>query len=474
MYLAADAQKWHGLPLLFRQVRMRWTGLALPTKHAKTLRTEDVSQDELEEVKPLSPAARSHVALTTRLWLGLPAADPRPVPEMPEHLARLFLRCEEWEIASRDQWGNFEHGLAANTLRDRLWHPEVDDWLEQAARALPADLPREPLWPGGHRFALCLSHDVDAISTQFSQLQYLRLRRREAVTRETPDPADRAFLRDFDKMAANLASRRNADVASSAAASMDLSIAVEKEFGIKGSYFFPVWPPKVDSRYDCLYEADDRYTYLGRVMTARDIMLELAAQGHDVGLHGGYQTALDLENFLHEKHLLEDETGLSVTTTRQHWLHWDARVTPELHVRAGITADSTLGYNRNVGFRAGTSKPYFFFDVGRDRALDLVQLPMIIMDGSVFSTVALEMDLPRAKALAKLVMDRIIATGGCVSLLFHPENLAAENTFALYRWCVAYCMERGAWGASVKQIEDWWRSRSARLENPMQQLEAVS
>lgn len=63
-------------------------------------------------------------------------------------------------------------------------------------------------------------------------------------------------------------------------------------------------------------------------MTARDIMIELAQQGHDVGLHGGYHTALKLENFLHEKHLLEDETGLSITTTRQHWLHWDARITP--------------------------------------------------------------------------------------------------------------------------------------------------
>lgn len=425
--------------------------------------TENVSQDWQDEAKPLSPAARRHVEQTTRLWLGLSAADPRPTPEMPEHLARLFLRCEEWETPSRDQWGNFEHGLADNTHRGTLWQPEVDDWLQQAARSLPAGAPAEPLWPGGHKFALSLSHDVDAISTQYSPLQYHRLHRRWALAKVVRTQAEEDLIRDFDKTAAVIAHEQPIDFASSAAEAMDLCIAVENEFGIKGSYFFPVWPPKVLSGYDCVYEAGENFIYLGRRMSGRDVMIELAQQGHDVGLHGGYHTALDLQNLLHEKHLLEDETGLSVTTTRQHWLHWDARETPALHIEAGITADSTLGYNRNVGFRAGTSRPYFFFDVGRDRPLDLVQLPMVIMDGAMFSTVALELDRARAKRLMALIMDRIIETGGCVSLLFHPENLAAPTTLELYRWGVRYCMERGAWAAPLKQIEDHWRARSARL-----------
>ncbi len=429
-------------------------------------RNASVLQEGREDSVPLTEAARRHVDLTVRLWLGLRADDATPLPAMPEHLARLFLRSEEWEISARDQWGNFEYGLADSTVRGTLWMPEVDQWLEEVRLSLPAGQGQVDLWPGGHRFALCLSHDVDAISTQFTRLQYLRLKRRDLITKPVRTLQDEKFLQDFAALASDLSGRRASDLASSAIESMDRSIGVENEFGIKGSYFFPVWPPRVDSPYDCLYEADDRFTYLGREMTARDIMVELAQQGHDVGLHGGFHTALDLDNFLHEKHLLEDETGLSVTTTRQHWLHWDARVTPELHERAGISADSTMGYNRNVGFRAGTSKPYFFFDLGRDRALDLVELPMVMMDGSIFSVLALEMDLPRAKRLTQLMIDRVIATNGCVSLLFHPENLAMPDTFALYRWAVAYCMERGAWGASVKQIELWWRERAAALAAP--------
>lgn len=420
-------------------------------------------QDVREEPIPVSAAARRHVELTVRSWLGLAADDPTPVPAMPEDLARLFLRSEEWEIASRDQWGNFEHGLADNALRGALWEPEVDQWIDEVARQLPSTARRLPMWPHGHRFALCLSHDVDAISTRYSRLQLLRLQRRQLLMQATRSKEENRFLNDFPRAYSVLAAGRGNEVAFPTSDSMERAVAIEDEFGIKGSYFFPVWPPLEDSPYDCLYEADDRYTYRGRQMTARDIMVELAQQGHDVGLHGGYHTALKLENFLHEKHLLEDETGLSITTTRQHWLHWDARITPRLHQQAGITADSTLGYNRNVGFRAGTSKPYRFFDIGQDCALDLVELPMILMDGSVFSTVALEMDLARSKRLAKRIIDSTIATEGCVSLLFHPENLANPDTFALYRWCVAYCMEQGAWGASVKQIEVWWRERLTKL-----------
>lgn len=416
-----------------------------------------------EQRLPMTDAARRHVDQTVRNWLGLSADASAALPAMPERLARLFLRSEEWEKRARDQWGNFEYGLADNFHRGTLWAPEVDEWVATVEESLPPHQERLPTWPGDHPFALCLSHDVDAISREYSQLQLHRLKRAQVITRKQRSDADEAFLRSFDSVATQLARLRAKESPSSTAESMERSIAIEDEFGIKGSYFFPVWPPRVDSPYDCCYEADDRYSYRGRAMTARDIMLELAAQGHDVGLHGGYHTALDLENFLHEKHLLEDETGLTVTTTRQHWLHWDARITPELHARAAIAADSTMGYNRNVGFRAGTSKPYFFFDVGRDKALDLVQVPMVIMDGSIFSVVALELDLAHAKRLAKQIMNRIIETKGCVSLLFHPENLANPDTFALYRWCVAYCMERGAWGASVKQIETWWRERSAKL-----------
>ncbi|MCB8820156.1 polysaccharide deacetylase family protein [Microvirga rosea] len=420
-------------------------------------------QMSFQEQRPITEAARSHVRETVRQWLGVRKDDALHVPEMPDNLARLFLRCEEWEIDSRDQWGNFEHGLADNTRRRTLWIPEVDEWVNSIRATLPPKVQTEPLWPNGHKFALCLSHDVDAISTQYSALQLHRLKRRELLAKSVLTGADRSFLAAFESESSRLESLRPSERPSSAVESMDRSIQIEKDFGIKGSYFFPIWPPKVDSPYDCLYTADDQYTYLGRVMTARDIMLELAAEGFDVGLHGGYHTALSLENFLHEKHLIEDETGLSITTTRQHWLHWDARVTPRIQFQAGITADSTLGYNRNIGFRAGTSKPYFFYDVGTDEQLDLVELPMVLMDGSVFSTMALELDLPRAKQIAFDLIDRIIETGGCASLLFHPENLANPATYSLYRECTAYCIEKGAWGASLKQIENWWRDRTAKL-----------
>ena len=43
---------------------------------------------------------------------------------------------------------------------------------------------------------------------------------------------------------------------------------------------------------------------------------------------------------------------------------------PQLQEAAGLRADSSLGYNRTVGFRAGTSLPFRQFDVSAGRTLD--------------------------------------------------------------------------------------------------------
>ena len=58
-----------------------------------------------------------------------------------------------------------------------------------------------------------------------------------------------------------------------------------------------------------------------------------------------------------ERAALERATGLEIGTTRQHLLHWDVRRTPRLQEAAGLRVDSSLGFNRGVGFRAGTSLP---------------------------------------------------------------------------------------------------------------------
>ena len=84
----------------------------------------------------------------------------------------------------------------------------------------------------------------------------------------------------------------------------------------------------------------------------------------------------------------ESATGITPTTTRQHFLHWDIARTPQLQNAAGFTADATLGFNRTVGFRASTALPFRQFDVTADEALPLLEVPLVVEDSALLGPIA--------------------------------------------------------------------------------------
>jgi hypothetical protein len=115
-------------------------------------------------------------------------------------------------------------------------------------------------------------------------------------------------------------------------------------------------------------------------------MQALAADGFDVGLHGSYEAALRPGALAAERQTLGRATGLDITTTRQHLLHWHVRETPRLQVHAGLEVDSSLGFNRDVGFRAGTSLPFRQLDVASGARLELLEIPLVAQDASLLDS----------------------------------------------------------------------------------------
>jgi hypothetical protein len=189
----------------------------------------------------------------------------------------------------------------------------------------------------------------------------------------------------------------------------------------------------------------------------------LAEDGFDVGLHGSYHSAVEPGLLAEQRAALERATHLEVTTTRQHFLHWDIRTTPRLQAEAGLLADTTLGFNRAVGFRAGTSLPFAHFDHERDSALELLQIPLIVEDGPLFRSDGLELDREMADVLVHSVLDTVAAGGGVATFLFHPNSLVSDDHLSIFRSTIAYAQSLGAWFASTREIEAWWRNRAASL-----------
>jgi hypothetical protein len=152
-----------------------------------------------------------------------------------------------------------------------------------------------------------------------------------------------------------------------------------------------------------------------------------------------------------------------VTTTRQHLLRRDVRATPRAQEAAGLTVDSSLGFNRDVGFRAGTSLPFRLFDVERDRPLDVLELPLVLQDGPLLETDSLALDPPLARRVTAQLLDTVAEVGGVATVLYHPHSLADPRFLELYRFTLDYALESGAWVAPLGEVASWWRERELRL-----------
>lgn len=404
-------------------------------------------------------ALRAYLERTVRSFLGVRAGA--EVPELPEELARRLLRVEEHESPHRDRWGNWEFGFCEAYREGRLWEPDVDRWASERRRELGASTELEPLWPGGRAFAVCLTHDVDLLSRASTPRQALRSIRtslaggggspRERVVR-LARPGVRAARAAYNGIAA-----------APAAETLERCVALEREHGITASYFFTVYPGADGHRYDCTYDFADPVRFRGERVRIGDVLRTLDGEGFDVGLHGSYNSALAPGLLAREKAALEAAAGFAVSTTRQHFVHWDVRTTPRLQAAAGFSADSTLGFNRNLGFRAGTSLPFRLFDLERDAELDLLEVPLLVHDGALLRPDALELDVELARETLRLFVDRVAEVGGVATLIFHPNNLERDDYLELFRTAIDYGVERGAWFASLRDVDRWWREREARL-----------
>jgi hypothetical protein len=164
-----------------------------------------------------------------------------------------------------------------------------------------------------------------------------------------------------------------------------------------------------------------------------------------------------------ERRTLERAIGLEVTTTRQHFLRWDARTTPRLQAEAGFRADSSVGFNRNVGFRAGTSLPYRHFDVEAGRALDLLEVPLVVQDGALLGPIGIGVDVDGASAVVEQLLDAVSTAGGALTVVFHPDKLVRADWRTLYRRTLELVSGKGGWLTSLRGIDEWWRARAVRL-----------
>lgn len=102
----------------------------------------------------------------------------------------------------------------------------------------------------------------------------------------------------------------------------------------------------------------------------------------DIGIHPSYTTSEFPEKIAIEKERLEQIYGEKITKSRQHYLKFILPHTYRSLIAAGITEDYSMGFPEIAGFRAGTCKPFYFYDLKEEKITGLKLFPVTMMEGS--------------------------------------------------------------------------------------------
>ena len=103
-----------------------------------------------------------------------------------------------------------------------------------------------------------------------------------------------------------------------------------------------------------------------------------------IGLHPGYFTYNDLNNFKKQLEFLTATFPQTKKIVRQHFLKYDVRITNQIHEELNIEADYSLGFAERYGFRNSIASPFHLYRFEKKRASKVLEIPLFFMDGTLF------------------------------------------------------------------------------------------
>ena len=142
---------------------------------------------------------------------------------------------------------------------------------------------------------------------------------------------------------------------------------------------------------------------------------------YGIGLHTSYRSDNNKTMIHKEKLRLEKVSQQEVARVRKHFLLLNLPLTYQVLESMGFQEDYTLGYIREVGFRAGIARPFRFYDLSKEELSSLVLVPFQFMEGTYQKYKRLSPD--QAKESVKNLIHNTREVGGLFVSIWHNTSL---------------------------------------------------
>jgi hypothetical protein len=155
---------------------------------------------------------------------------------------------------------------------------------------------------------------------------------------------------------------------------------------------------------------------------------ELIARVHKacvIGLHPSYSSFNSVKIIAAEKLNLEKVINDTILHSRFHFLRFTVPDSYSALINSGILNDYSMGYAGHCGFRAGTAKPFLWFDLLNEQVTELTIYPFAYMDGTLNEYFGLTID--EAKQKISSLYKEISICGGNMIGIWHNETIGNYN-----------------------------------------------
>jgi hypothetical protein len=160
-------------------------------------------------------------------------------------------------------------------------------------------------------------------------------------------------------------------------------------------------------------------------------LIDITGSFSEIGIHPSYKTSSFPEKILLEKKRLEKLSGKIINKSRQHYLKYILPATYNSLIEAGITEDYSMGFSDFPGFRAGTCKPFYFYDLQNERSTNLKIFPLTLMEGAFINS---KYSRP-SEALQDIynLIEAVKKVNGTFISIWHNHTVSETNEYMVWK-----------------------------------------
>lgn len=140
-----------------------------------------------------------------------------------------------------------------------------------------------------------------------------------------------------------------------------------------------------------------------------------------IGIHPSYNSYLHDSQLETEVNRLKEIVGHEIDNSRAHFLRFRIPETYRQLEHLKIAHDYSMGYADHIGFRAGTSFSFFFFDLYENRTTNLTVHPFAYMDSALKDY--MKVSIEDAKQMISELIGAVKEVGGDFYFIWHNHSI---------------------------------------------------